>query len=203
MTEKQQCPEGQAWDILLRRCYGRQIAPRRKPLPTTEQTLIVVDQVRTKTTAAKADALLVLSPTLWICVTLITLGSFLALTFWFLICRRQTGASANSEAAEPELEHLQKPQPPPIFNPPLSERNGQPAMFQRANEASFPCHQSHPGVQTGSTMGNGFSVCRGPIGHGSKDGGEALHACSTTADHKVPLPATELGGTALVTTKTV
>uniref|UniRef100_A0A4W6DLW8 Uncharacterized protein n=1 Tax=Lates calcarifer TaxID=8187 RepID=A0A4W6DLW8_LATCA len=39
--------------------------------------------------------------------------------------------------------------------------------------------------------------------HAGTDGGGGLPACSTVREHRIPLPATELGGTALVTTKTV
>lgn len=59
------------------------------------------------------------------------------------------------------------------------------------------------GVQTGFKSEDGFTACRDPIKYIGRGGSEGSPTCSTVRAHTIPLPATELGGTALVTTKTV
>ncbi|XP_024861812.1 uncharacterized protein LOC112450532 [Kryptolebias marmoratus] len=198
---KRRCPEGQKWDILLSACHSWQNEATTKPPSTTKPVLMVVDQLRTKITTSKATMLptmLVLSQTLWICVVLVTLGSILALTLWFVIFRRKTRVSSNFEDPVPEPEFLPKTEPPIKCPPPHSDRN---LACQRAAEAPSPCHQLYPRGQTESKWEDGFTVCSGPARRSSKEG--ELAVCSAVADHRVPLPATELGGTVLVTTKTL
>ncbi|MED6246151.1 hypothetical protein ATANTOWER_013555 [Ataeniobius toweri] len=190
------CPDGKKWDILLRTCY--KMSATRKLHPPTEPILTA------KTSSGKSTSppnVLMLSQTLWISVILVTLGSILALTIWIVIFRRQTKARGYYEDPVTEQEVLKKAEPKAKFHPPHSDRNGQ--TLQRAANGSSSCHQLHPGAQMDPKWEDGFSICREPARHVSKDGNGGLPACSIVADHRVPLPATELGGTALVTTKTV
>uniref|UniRef100_A0AAQ5ZY93 Uncharacterized protein n=1 Tax=Amphiprion ocellaris TaxID=80972 RepID=A0AAQ5ZY93_AMPOC len=173
---RQDCPEGQRWDILIRFC-----------VPKWPETRLQTEQPR----ATTLNSVMVLSPFLWIFVVLATLGSILALALWFVIYRRQTRLT---------LELLHNTDPPATFHP---ERNGQGEMFHRAAEASSLCHHLHLGAQTGTKWEDNFNACRGPAAHAGTEGGGGLPACSTMVEHRIPLPATELGGTALVTTKTV
>lgn len=108
-----------------------------------------------------------------------------------------------TEDAEPAQEPLQKTEPPATMHPLPSERNGHAGMLQRAAEAPSPCPHLHLEAQTGSKWDEGFITCKDPAKHAGTDGGGGLPACSTVREHRIPLPATELGGTALVTTKTV
>nr|XP_020513549.1 tumor necrosis factor receptor superfamily member 13C [Labrus bergylta]XP_020513551.1 tumor necrosis factor receptor superfamily member 13C [Labrus bergylta] len=60
-----------------------------------------------------------------------------------------------------------------------------------------PCSAHlHPGAQTGWEWEEDFTTCRCPPMHAGTRVERGL-------EHRVPLPATELGGTVLVTTKTV
>ncbi|XP_054860937.1 uncharacterized protein LOC129347497 isoform X2 [Amphiprion ocellaris] len=203
---RQDCPEGQRWDILIRFCVPKwpetrlqTEQPRVNLTFPSELPMTAVDQLRA-TEATTLNSVMVLSPFLWIFVVLATLGSILALALWFVIYRRQTRLSSIPEDSLPALELLHNTDPPATFHP---ERNGQGEMFHRAAEASSLCHHLHLGAQTGTKWEDNFNACRGPAAHAGTEGGGGLPACSTMVEHRIPLPATELGGTALVTTKTV
>uniref|UniRef100_A0A8D2ZXU3 Uncharacterized protein n=1 Tax=Scophthalmus maximus TaxID=52904 RepID=A0A8D2ZXU3_SCOMX len=156
---------------------------------------LVNDCVRNTAPATQVDAVTALSPALWIFVVLATVGSILVLALWFVIYRRQT---------RPRQESLQKTEPKATIHPLPSERNGQEEMFLRAAEAVSPCAHLHLGAQRGSEREEGFIACRGHAKHAGEEAGRGQSACSTMREHnRLPLPATELGGTALVTTKTV
>ncbi|XP_014910891.1 tumor necrosis factor receptor superfamily member 13C-like [Poecilia latipinna] len=180
MAEKKNCPEGKTWDNLLRTCIKMGPIPTRKLHPPTEPVLTVVDPLLTKVSPAKSTGpptVLLLGQTLWICVILVTLGAILALTIWFVMFRRQSKARKNDGVAEDSVQEvLKKTEPAVEFHAPQLEENGQ--DLQGVSDGSCrPMHQPNPKCE------DGFGVCRD--------------------DHRVPLPATELGGTALVTAKTV
>ncbi|XP_037648629.1 uncharacterized protein LOC119501921 isoform X2 [Sebastes umbrosus] len=191
---KDDCPAGQKWDPLVG-CIPSETYTRPEPEPPTE--------LRSTAPPARADAVMLLSPALWIFVVLATLGSILALALWFIIYKRQTRHISTSEDAEPQQEPLQKTEPPAKIHPPPPERNGQAEMLQRAAWAPPPCPHLHLGAQTGSNWEEDFTACRDPAKYAGTEGGRGLPTCSTMREHRFPLPATELGGTALVTTKTV
>ncbi|XP_008303624.1 uncharacterized protein LOC103375189 isoform X2 [Stegastes partitus] len=198
---RKDCPEGQKWDYLVNTCIPKSVETRRQPEQPKELPMIAVGQLRaTATTATTDDSAMLLSPALWIFVVLATLGSILAVTLWFMIYRRQTRLSSIPEDAAPAQQLLHKTEPPAKLHP---ERNGQGEMFQRPAEASSLCQHLHQGAQTSTKWEDDFSACRDPAAHAGTEVGGGLPACSTVAEHRVPLPATELGGTALVTTKTV
>uniref|UniRef100_A0A3P9JM12 Uncharacterized protein n=1 Tax=Oryzias latipes TaxID=8090 RepID=A0A3P9JM12_ORYLA len=132
-----------------------------------------------------------LSPSLWICVVPVIIGSFVILALWCVILRRKGRIRSNSAT---ELELLQKTKT--NFHPPVSKTNGQTEMFHSSAEPPLTIVQFHAEAQTGSKWKEDLMVGRGPER-------QAVPVCSTMLDHRVPLPATELGGTALVTTKTV
>ncbi|XP_039972865.1 uncharacterized protein LOC120783744 [Xiphias gladius] len=200
---KKDCSAGQKWDNLVNTCVSSETKTGPQPEPPTEPPLAVVDQVRDRAPSTQADPVMVLSQALWILVVLATVGSILALALWFIIYRRQSRLRSTSEDTEPGQKPLQKTEPPATIHPLPSERNCQAEMFQRAAEALSPCPHLHLGAQTGSKWEEGFITCRGPAKHAGTEGGGGLLACSTMREHRIPLPATELGGTALVTTKTV
>lgn len=199
--DKKSCPEGEKFDNLVNSCVASKSLMRSNPDPPKEPPLTVVNQLKAINTTVKPTSMVVLSPTLWISVVLV--GSILALTVWFIIYKRQTRRGRTSEDGMPRQELLQKVQPAAKLHPLPSERNGQAEIFQRAAEAPSPCFHVHSGSQTGSEWENGFTACRDLMMRGGTEVGGGSPACSTMAEHRIPLPATELGGTALVTTKTM
>ncbi|KAM9345652.1 uncharacterized protein ABDE67_012250 [Symphorus nematophorus] len=212
------CPAGSHWDNLIKSCFPRQTntRPKPEPEPTTEPLLPDVvplrptvrtahaTQVMVRTAhTAQVNPLMVLSPALWIFVMLATLGSILALVLWFIIYRRQASLGSTSEDAEQQQEPLQKTEPPAIIHSLPSETNSPAVMLQRAAGAPSPCSHLHLGAQTGTQWEEGFTAYRDPTKHAGTEGARGLPTCSRLSEHRIPLPATELGGTALVTTKTM
>ncbi|AWP18579.1 Hypothetical protein SMAX5B_005754 [Scophthalmus maximus] len=201
---KKNCSAGQKWDTLVNDCVSREKTLTKTEPPTEPPLPAIVDQVRNTAPATQVDAVTALSPALWIFVVLATVGSILVLALWFVIYRRQTRPSSTPGEAEPGQESLQKTEPKATIHPLPSERNGQEEMFLRAAEAVSPCAHLHLGAQRGSEREEGFIACRGHAKHAGEEAGRGQSACSTMREHnRLPLPATELGGTALVTTKTV
>nr|XP_046271307.1 uncharacterized protein LOC124073247 [Scatophagus argus] len=204
MTMKD-CPADSHWDELVSECIPRRIeesAPEPGPQPQPSIEPVVV-QLRSTTRASQASPVMELSPALWIIVMLATVGSVLALVLWFIIYRRQTSLSNASEDSEPQQEPLQKTEPPVIIHSLPSEMNSHADVLQRAAGAPSLCSHLHMGAQTGSQWEQGPTTYRDPTKHAGTEGGRGLPTCGTMREHRIPLPATELGGTALVTTKTV
>ncbi|KAE8282926.1 hypothetical protein D5F01_LYC18319 [Larimichthys crocea] len=199
MTKKK-CPVGQYWDNLVSSCINR-AETRPEPEPPTEPPVVV--QLKSTVRSAQADSMMELSPALWICVTVATVGSFVALVVWFVIYRRKTSLRNAPEDAEAQQEPLQKTEPPAILHSLPSESNSHAEMLQRAAGALSPCPHLHLGAQTVSQWEEGFTAYRDITKHAGTEGGRGLPPCSTMREHRIPLPATELGGTALVTTKTM
>ncbi|XP_053194663.1 tumor necrosis factor receptor superfamily member 13C-like [Scomber japonicus] len=200
---KKDCPAGRKWDHLVNVCVSSTAKTTSEPKPSTDLNPAVIVQQRPTTAAVQANPVMMLSPALWIFVGLATVGSIVALVLWFVIYRQQTRNSSTSEDAEPGQEPLQKTEPPIKICPLPSERNCQAETLQRAAGNPAPCAHLHLGDQTSSKWEEGFTACRGPAKHAGTEGVGGLLTCSTMREHRIPLPATELGGTALVTTKTV
>ncbi|GAA6215579.1 uncharacterized protein LOC120783744 [Lates japonicus] len=203
---RKDCPAGQSLDNHTNTCVPSKTEPAtvNALLPSEPPLPAVVGQViETAPAIQDSPSVMVLSPALWIFVVLATVGSILVLVLWLIIYRRQTRLSSTSEDVEPAQEPLQKTEPPATMHPLPSERNGHAEMLQRAAEAPSPCPHLHLEAQTSSKWDKGFITCKDPAKHAGADGGGGLPACSTVREHRIPLPATELGGTALVTTKTV
>uniref|UniRef100_UPI0037E906D9 uncharacterized protein n=1 Tax=Semicossyphus pulcher TaxID=241346 RepID=UPI0037E906D9 len=213
--DKERClAAGKWWDPLLRRCRTK-ISARPKPtVPAPELNRSHVTQARTKylspvvqlratSQATKFHPEMVLGPALWIFVILAMLGSILALALWFIIYRQQTRPSSTPGDPEPQQEPLQKPEPPVIIHSLPTEISNHAEMMQRAAGAHSPCVHMYPGAQMATRWEEGFTACRDPTRHAGTEVGGGLLTCCTAREHRVPLPATELGGTVLVTTKTV
>ncbi|XP_040047741.2 uncharacterized protein LOC120828301 isoform X1 [Gasterosteus aculeatus] len=201
---KQDCPAGKKWDSLISICVLKSTT-RTEPGPPTERPLAKVVQLRSTAPAAQAHSVMLLTPALWVFVGLATMGSILALALWLVIYKRQTSTSAVSVAEEAGLQQhpLQKTEQPAKSQPSSPERNGQAEIMQRAAWAPSPCAHLHLGDQTGHKWAEGFTACSDPAKHDGMDEIPGMRACSTTREHRIPLPAIELGGTVLVTTKTV
>ncbi|XP_036944037.1 uncharacterized protein LOC119013526 [Acanthopagrus latus] len=202
MTKKD-CPAGSHWDSLVKDCVPGGMESRPEPELPTEPTLPVVIQLRSTERTAQVNPVMVLSPALWIFVVLATLGSILTLALWFIIYRRQNSLSSTSEDAEQQQEPPQKTEPPAIIHSQPLQGNGHAHMLQRGAAAPSPCSHPHLGAQAGSQWEGSLASNRDPTKYAGTDGGRGLPTCSTVREHRIPLPATELGGTALVTTKTM
>eukprot|EP00064_Thunnus_orientalis_P002788 superscaffoldBa00000213_g2796 len=199
---RKDCPAGKKWDNLVNTCVIITAETTPEPKPPTEPTpAVAVQPTRPTISAIQANPVMMLSPALWIFVGLATVGSIVALALWFVIYRRQTRISSTSE--EPGQEPLQKTEPPAKIYPLPSEINGQGEILQRAAGNPSPCPHLHLRDQTSLKWEEGFTACRGPAKYAGTEGCGELPTCSSMREHRIPLPATELGGTALVTTKTV
>ncbi|CAB1415230.1 unnamed protein product [Pleuronectes platessa] len=185
---KKICSAGRKWDNLIGDCFPKETELGDKTQPSTKPPLLaVVDQVRDPA----------LSPVLWIFVMLATVGSILVLALWLVIYRRTR--PSRTPDPEPGQEPPQKTDPPASGPQLPAETTGLTEMFQRAGEASAPCAHLYPGAQAHSMWEEGYTACRGSAKHDGKEEDRGL----MTRGHRIPLPATELGGTVLVTAKTV
>ncbi|KAL6103319.1 uncharacterized protein ACO6RY_02743 [Pungitius sinensis] len=197
---KRNCPAGQKWDSLVRTCVLTESTTRPEPGPPTERPLAEVVQLRSTAPAAQAHSVMMLTPALWVFVVLGTVGSIVALALWFVIYKRQTSTSVDAELQQ---HPPQKTDQPAKSQPSTPERNGQAEIMQTAAWAPPPCAHLHLESQTGNRWEEGFTACSDPAKHVGRDVVLGLRACSTTREHTIPLPAIELGGTVLVTTKTM
>ncbi|XP_077475544.1 uncharacterized protein LOC144088765 [Stigmatopora argus] len=180
MTKKN-CPPGRKWDNVVTACIQDMMAIQREP--KTEPTPVF--HQKTTSPAAWSDPIS-LSPILWIAVVLTILGSIMALALWIIFFRWDSRFNRSSVPTEPEPDPAEKIDP-------LIEG-----------------HEFNPSVSASTSFDQ-----RGPLnisksqkatGHGETDSAQPLGGfpvCNSTREHKIPLPATELGGTALVTTKTL
>lgn len=103
---------------------------------------------------------------------------------------------------EGHQEPLQKAEPPPALRSPPSRGARRADALQTAAEARplAPHLQPDPTGPQWHRGGRERELVRLTWTEG---GGCARPPCSKVQEHRIPLPATELGGTALVTTKTV
>ncbi|KAM4634927.1 uncharacterized protein ACJ7VT_004645 [Polymixia lowei] len=196
------CPPDSSWDKLVKTCIF--FKPRTKP--ATEPAPAVAVRSTTTTPSAQVYPVALLSPALpalWVSVVVVAMGLILALVLWFIIYRQQTGHSNTAVDSELGLGPLAKTEPLVKIQPPSFEGNGQAEMLQTVMEAPPSCPHLNGGAQTGLGREADFIVCEGPPVPGGTEGGEGLSVCSEWRKHRIPLPATELGDTALVTTKTI
>uniref|UniRef100_A0A8C3AW45 Uncharacterized protein n=1 Tax=Cyclopterus lumpus TaxID=8103 RepID=A0A8C3AW45_CYCLU len=182
---REDCPAGTKWDSLVVACVVSESETRPGP------EMPPVGRVRSTDPPAQAHSVMLLSPALWIFVMLATLGSILALALWFIIYKRQT---RHNQCCQPDYDHHLNPEAAPLNGP--AERS------QRATWAPPPCPHLHLQAQTGTTWEEGFTACSDLAKHAGTEGVRGLPTFGTR-EHRIPLPATELGGTVLVTTKTV
>ncbi|XP_035381563.1 tumor necrosis factor receptor superfamily member 13C-like [Electrophorus electricus] len=115
-----------------------------------------------------------LNPTMWVCVGVVMCNTLLALLLWFFIYRR---LGHNTGKRNPD-------------SPAGCDQNGtllRPPLLRVKGDPPASCPHTNGRIQEVSIceMGQGWDTCTGRVEHG------------------IPLPATELGDSALVTTKTV
>uniref|UniRef100_A0AAZ3QDQ6 Uncharacterized protein n=1 Tax=Oncorhynchus tshawytscha TaxID=74940 RepID=A0AAZ3QDQ6_ONCTS len=129
------------------------------------------------------------SPAVWISVVVVVNGSILAMFLRFIIYKMQ--ARHNHTAGEPEAGLI----------PPAVDGDCTAAVVQREEEAPPSCPQLNSGPQT--CFRQEVSTYSGASGCGSLGEVGGMFMCNGLREHWIPLPATELGDAALVTTKTV
>ncbi|KAL0992955.1 hypothetical protein UPYG_G00101440 [Umbra pygmaea] len=170
---KTTCPVGAKWDRLLKDCVLL-------PLTKSSAQPKLVTEIQRSTPYNPA-----VSPAMWISVVVILNGSVLALFLWFIVYKRQ--ARRNHIVGDPEVSL------DPLYTPKLS--------VEREKVAPPSCPQLNGLPQT--CFRQEASYHGGALGcdpHGEV--GNRL-ICNVLRENCIPLPATELGDAALVTTKTV
>ncbi|XP_077590070.1 uncharacterized protein LOC144208216 isoform X2 [Stigmatopora nigra] len=178
MTKKN-CPPGRKWDNVVTTCIQDMMEIQRElktePTPVFHQ----------KTSPTAWSDPISLSPILWIAVVLTTLGTIMALALWMIFFRWESRFNRTS-AAEPEQDPAEK------IDPLIEGHEFKPSV---SGSTSFD--------QTGplNISKSQKATSRGETDSAQQLGGFPL--CNSTREHKIPLPATELGGTVLVTTKTL
>lgn len=184
---RKDCVAGTKWDSLIKRCMPLKIPPDivpQHPTPIAPPPALI----RRHTTTPSAQIVAVFNPGLWIFVILATLGSILALAVWIVIYRRHTrDPIVEAKPAEQPLQKTDAPGHRP-------ERNG-----CAAEEVSSPCHHLNTGLHAAPMWEEAGGAHIERTKHNGRDWGGG----SAVRQETVPFSATELGGTALVTTKTV
>ncbi|KAJ7992603.1 hypothetical protein DPEC_G00280400 [Dallia pectoralis] len=178
---KKTCPHGEKWDNLLMTC--RLAVGERSPQPNLV-TELPPEKLNTDGSHQYNPAV---NPAVWISVAVAVNGSILALFLWFIIYRRQT-------------RHNHIDDEPPFKAMPAVETDCN-AAGVRVEEAPPSCHPLNGGPQTYFRQeASSFSDAPGcgPLGEVG-----SVFMCNSRREHGIPLPATELGDAALVTTKTV
>ncbi|KAL7826720.1 hypothetical protein AOLI_G00319290 [Acnodon oligacanthus] len=139
-----------------------------------ESQPVTVGTLAVLRTKAPATSWTALSPSLWICGGGILSISVLALLLWFIIYRRHTHKTGKRHS---------KPAAPLQLN----GNTVDPALLEQREDPPLSCPHWNGNTEEVSVceMGWGRGICEGKMEHG------------------VPVPATELGDSALVTTKTV
>ncbi|XP_022524133.1 tumor necrosis factor receptor superfamily member 13C-like isoform X1 [Astyanax mexicanus] len=135
---------------------------------------VTADTLAVRNTRAPAQSWVEVAPSVWICVGVVLSSSILALLLWFIIYRRHKH-NAGKRSSEPPAS---VPQNGSAVSPMLPEQK---------EDSPLSCTHWNDRTQDLSVceLGWGQSICKGKVQHG------------------VPVPATELGDSALVTTKTV
>ncbi|XP_034535078.1 uncharacterized protein LOC117809718 isoform X2 [Notolabrus celidotus] len=166
-----------------------------EPLTALPQPPVV--QVRATSPPPVTSSVMVLSPALWIYVVLVTVGSILALALFFIYYKHKARTSRTQADAAQHQDSLLKAEPPVIH---VINNH---AAAAAAAAGGPPGALLYPVAQTGSAWEDEFSAYRDPPEHAGTGAEGGLPSGGTAREHRVPLPATELGGTVLVTTKTM
>ncbi|CAL8302353.1 unnamed protein product [Merluccius merluccius] len=202
---RKECPAGRKWDERRVTCVpsGRQTERRplgRPPRTTPPPAPIVMSHAvagpwRTPVLGPWTEP--TASPFLWAAVAVVATGSILALVLWTLIYRRHRNHS--NGLPPPTLEPMDKTDP-------LAGVHKSPALvvhpaesIQRDQEP--PCPHLDGGTHSTDSrhVTDSHPCCVGGLKPGVTWVGEAG---ATGRKHRIPLPATELGDTTLVTAKT-
>lgn len=109
-----------------------------------------------------------------------------------------------TEDSKPEEEPLQKTDVESVIHLSSSGRNSHAGMLQsRADDPPLCPFHLHLEAQSTLEWMEDTSPYRAATKHPGTETSRGPPSCTIVREHRIPLPATELGGTALVTTKTM
>lgn len=108
-------------------------------------------------------------------------------------------AACITEDSKPEQGPLQKTDVCPVATSLPSGSTSQ----SGADDPSLCLFHLHLETQSSSQWAEDIGPYRASSKHAGTEKSRGPPPCASVREHRVPLPATELGGTALVTTKTV
>ncbi|CAL8270961.1 unnamed protein product [Lota lota] len=205
---RKDCPAGKKWDKFLVTCVWprtqrdhRRITPPPPPPPppTAAKPTYVTSREGTGPWPTHVPGMWTDPPSgpyLWAAVAVVAAGSILALVLWFLIYRGHR--NRRNWIPPPVLQHTDKLEPLAGVHTPLGLGFYPAESVQKDPETSCP----HFDGGTGSTdfrHGNDITSCVGGQNPWVTWVGDTG---ATGRKHRIPLPATELGDTTLVTAKT-
>uniref|UniRef100_A0AAY5JVM9 Uncharacterized protein n=1 Tax=Esox lucius TaxID=8010 RepID=A0AAY5JVM9_ESOLU len=185
---KKTCRLGTKWDRLLMDCV-------RSPLgvPSPPPDLVTELSPVKWSTDGSPQYNPAVNPAVWISVVVVLNGSILALFLWFIIYRKQRRHRRTT--VDPEAPETRSKAKPAV------ETDCKAAAVQSEKEAPPSCCHLNGGPQT--YFGQEASTYNRAPGCGPLGEVGSVFMCSSQREHGIPLPATELGDAALVTTKTV
>ncbi|MFT7797870.1 TNFR13C [Arapaima gigas] len=176
---KKSCDHGLVWDKLVNDCT---------PL-LQDKTLQVTDALLTSTWSTKVPCPQpsVVSVSVWISVASVTSIAVVALLLWLAIYRRERRPFQHTENMTAEQPfNRQGAEDQAVVLVVDDEEKEAPTSFLHQNGGPLGDQEQEPPTWSGVV------VCQA-----------GAHMCNGRKKHGVPLPATELGDAALVTTKTV
>lgn len=201
---RETCLPGTKWDKLLVTCVASPLPlEETRPLPQPRPTTVSPPVVRWVKEASATPAEPALSPAVWVSVVVVVNGSILALCLWFILYRLRT--TNTHSTGDPEAE-LQVPAKTHLSMEAHTHHAPGVVIQSWGGGPSSSPQMNGGGTHTAYSQEGGLPSCRGPPGWG--DGLEevglegGLVMCRAMREHGIPLPATELGDAALVTTKT-
>uniref|UniRef100_A0A8C9RQX9 Uncharacterized protein n=1 Tax=Scleropages formosus TaxID=113540 RepID=A0A8C9RQX9_SCLFO len=174
------CDRGQRWDKLVNKC-----------VPGSEDQPPQVTDVPTSlkgSTKAPCTQSSMVNTSVWISVVAVMSISIIALLLWFAIYRRERRPIQHTVKDDKPEQPVDREAAcvPAVAVVVDEEEEEAPTSFLRQNGGPLGVQEQEP-----PTWGR-VVVCQA-----------SAHMCNGRKKHGVPLPATELGDAALVTTKTV
>ncbi|KAJ8251611.1 hypothetical protein GJAV_G00223200 [Gymnothorax javanicus] len=173
------CPPGSEFDKLVKAC-----------IPKAERTFLLVTEsppVLWASSKAPSQHATEVRPFVWVSVVVMVSGSILALFLWFIVYRR---LNQHSRAADVQAE----------ASPGLETAGGTDSMKFEGEGPPTSC--PHLNGRPHGLLNQDVPTW-GDVSECDAGGRGGMHVCNGRKDHGIPLPATELGDTALVTAKTV
>ncbi|XP_066563362.1 tumor necrosis factor receptor superfamily member 13C [Amia ocellicauda] len=175
------CLPGEVWENLLNECISKTDAHTTVRGPV----LSASGGVLPGGGAAGGAKAWELGPAVWGGAVAVMVGSVLVLCLWCLIYRRHQRQRLRCLSGQTGLRET-----------PTAEEDD-------TSESCRHVYRASPGTNLQEPCVSGSLAWAEEIEHGAGEELSSVHLCNGRQDHSFPLPATELGGATLVTTKTV